>query len=73
MLWAGVQSPALIKNRQLGLPAIILSFGKHAQPFLFTSHIQLQSHTGTKAKQPHSHRYIVIEDHAVYCLLAAFD
>lgn len=47
-LWARVQSPAFIRNRQLGLSSIILSFGKHAQPFLFTSHTQLE------VPQPHA-------------------
>ncbi len=56
---AGVQSAAEIRNRQLGLSSIILSFGKYAQPFsLYTSHIQPQSHralTHTTHMQLNSH------------------
>lgn len=52
--WDGVQSPAEIRNRQLGLSSIILSFGKHAQPFPFTSHIQPQSHRALAHTRTHT-------------------
>lgn len=52
-LWAHNQRPALIKNRHSGLSFIILSFGKYAQAFLFTSHMQLRSHSVLKTHAHH--------------------
>lgn len=57
--WARVQSPAEIRNRLLGLSSIILSFGKHAQPFLTrTAAVAQSAHTLPYTPRPNSQTHM---------------